>query len=99
MADMRVFGYDPTKLHSLDPKREPEAEKKGFVETMKNAIAKVDELQKTADLGVEDLASGRRRTLHETMIQVEQADIAFRLLMAVRGKVVSAYQEIMRMHF
>ena len=44
-------------------------------------------------------ATGRRKTLHETMIQVEEAQIAFNMLMAVRRKLVDAYQEIMRMRF
>jgi flagellar hook-basal body complex protein FliE len=71
----------------------------GFVESLKKQVEQVDNMQKTADISVNDLASGRRKTLHETMIAVEQADISFRMLMAVRGKIINAYQEVMRMQF
>lgn len=70
-----------------------------FADTLKDSIAKVDDMQHKADQAVTDLAVGRTKTLHETMISMEQADISFKMLMAVRGKVISAYQEIMRMQF
>lgn len=70
-----------------------------FADTIAGAVGKVDALQKGADQAIEDLATGRRKTLHETLIQVEQANIAFQLFMSVRNKAISAYQEVMRMHF
>jgi len=72
---------------------------KDFTATLKDSIAKVEDLQQAADQSVNDLAVGRTKTLHETMISVEQAELSFRMLMAVRGKVISAYHEIMRMQF
>ena len=55
--------------------------------------------QVQADSAAQNLAVGRTQHLHETMISLEKADIQFRLAMAVRNKVISAYQEIMRMQF
>jgi flagellar hook-basal body complex protein FliE len=55
--------------------------------------------QTGADTAARKLASGQTHYLHETMIALEKADIQFRLAMAVRNKVISAYQEIMRMQF
>ena len=72
---------------------------KSFAETIKDSIAKVEDMQQSADQSITDLAVGRTSNLHETMINVEQADISFRMLMAVRTKVISAYHEIMRMSF
>jgi flagellar hook-basal body complex protein FliE len=37
--------------------------------------------------------------IHETMIQLEEAEISTRLLLKVRSKALDAYQEIMRMQF
>jgi flagellar hook-basal body complex protein FliE len=99
MIDPRIQGFGPNLLHSLSPKSEPEENSKGFLEHMKESVARVETEQQKADQAIQDLASGKRKTLHETMIQVEKAGISFQLLMAVRGKLVSAYQEIMRMHF
>lgn len=42
---------------------------------------------------------GFREVLHSAMIAVEKADLSFQLMMQVRNKIVSAYQEISRMQF
>jgi flagellar hook-basal body complex protein FliE len=99
MSDPRIQGFGPNLLHSLNRKTEPTESKKGFLEQMKESVQRVETEQQKANQAVQDLATGKRKTLHETMIQVEKAEISFQLLMAVRGKIVSAYQEIMRMHF
>ena len=78
---------------NLDPKA------RKFAQVIGDAVAEVEGDEAKANNAVTDLAVGRRKTLHETMIAVEKADISFRMLLAVRNKVVSAYQEVMRMHF
>jgi flagellar hook-basal body complex protein FliE len=100
MSDLSVKNISPSSLHSLIPKSEPAAAQgKSFVQSLKESVGRVEDLQVKADRSIEDLATGRRKTLHETMIQVEEAQIAFNMLMAVRRKLVDAYQEIMRMRF
>ena len=100
MSDISIANPDPRTLHSLSPKSGPEkSNDKSFAQSLEESVDKVNDLQVKADRAVEDLATGRRKTLHETMIQVEQAHIAFNMLLAVRRKVVDAYQEIMRMRF
>jgi flagellar hook-basal body complex protein FliE len=71
----------------------------GFGDLVKGAVKNVHEAQKTADRAMTDLATGNRRTLHETMIQVEKSNLQFRLMMSVRHKLIQAYQEISRMNF
>ena len=68
-----------------------------FAKSMDDAINKVNALQVTADQKIEDLATGKSSNLHETMIAVEKADIALRLMVQVRNKMIDAYQEIMKM--
>ncbi|MGE3972977.1 MAG: flagellar hook-basal body complex protein FliE [Bdellovibrionales bacterium] len=68
-----------------------------FVQTLKNAINNVDGLQKESDLKMQQLATGQNTNIHETMIAAEKADIAMRLMVQVRNKIIEAYQEIMRM--
>jgi flagellar hook-basal body complex protein FliE len=46
-----------------------------------------------------ELLQGDRQDVHNVMISVEKADVAFQLMMQVRNKIVSAYQEISRMQF
>ena len=70
---------------------------KPFIDTLKASLAEVNHLQKAADQAVSDLVSGKDREIHQTMIAVEKADISFQLMMQVRNKILSAYEEISRM--
>ncbi len=68
-----------------------------FATTLKDAIRSVDTLQKDSDLKMQQLATGQSTNIHETMIATEKADIALRLMVQVRNKIIEAYQEIMKM--
>ncbi len=67
-----------------------------FADTLADSLDQVNDLQKEADAAIEDFATGKTRNIHETMIAVNKADLAFRLTMQVRNKIVEAYQEVMR---
>ena len=68
-----------------------------FADTLAQSLDKVNTLQKEADVAIQDFVTGDTRNIHETMLAVGKADIAFRLTMQVRNKMVEAYQEVMRM--
>ncbi len=67
-----------------------------FVDILKNSISEVNDLQKAAEVATGELLKGSG-SIHNTVIAVEEADLSFRLMMKVRGKIVNAYQEVMRM--
>lgn len=71
----------------------------GFGATLKSAINHVNDLSNTSDQQVSELVQGDRSDIHNVMIAVEKADIAFDLMMQVRNKIVSAYQEVSKMQF
>ena len=82
---------------SLDVRKSSaEGEGVSFADTLSESLDKVNDLQKEADVAIEDFATGKTRNIHETMIAVNKADLAFRLTMQVRNKIVEAYQEVMR---
>ena len=68
-----------------------------FSATLKNAINSVDNLQKEADVMVQKLATGETKNIPEVLVSVEKAEIALKLMMQVRNKVIDAYQEVMKM--
>ena len=70
---------------------------KGFADSLKQAFEAVNNQILNADKKIENLATGRDKDIHGTMIALEKANISMKLLMAVRGKIVSSYEEIMRM--
>lgn len=71
----------------------------GFGNTLKNAINQVDQLQQNSDASTTQLVQGDRQDIHNVMIAVEKADIAFQLMMQVRNKIVNAYQEVSKLQF
>jgi flagellar hook-basal body complex protein FliE len=69
----------------------------GFADKLTGAIDNVSDKSIAADDKLAQLASGKDVDLHGTMIAMEEADITLRTMVAVRDKVVNAYQEIMNM--
>jgi len=70
---------------------------KSFANTLKEAIGSVDKLQKTADVQIQKLATGENKNIPDVLIAVEKADIALKLMVQVRNKVIDAYSEVMKM--
>lgn len=67
-----------------------------FADTLKKAIDEVNTLQQVANKKAEDLAVGKTDNVAEVMIATEKADIALRVMVQVRNKILDAYNEIMR---
>ena len=71
-----------------------------FSDVLKSAIRNVDTLQSGADGKVSNLLAGAPNTdVGNVMVSVEKADVAFQLMMQVRNKIVSAYQDIEKLQF
>lgn len=68
-----------------------------FQNVLRNAINETNALQKSADVKVQELATGKTTNIPEVMMQVEKADIALRLMTQVRNKIIDAYHDIMKM--
>ena len=73
----------------------PEGE--SFGEALSGAIGKVSELRSEAGQAIHELTTGKNKDIHQTMIAMEKASVSFKLMMQVRNKVITAYQEVMRM--
>ena len=71
----------------------------GFANELKANIEAVDQFQQEAEKAMQEGAVSGAENIHETMIQLEEADISLRFLLKVRNKALDGYQEIMRMQF
>ena len=67
-----------------------------FANMLSEQISKVNELGIEADNSVSDQLAGKESNPHESVMALQKAEISFQLLSAVRDKVISAYQEVMR---
>ncbi len=79
------------------PAGEKTSESGQFKKMLQGYLEEVDQLQKEADKAVFDLASGKLESLHQVVAAVNEADLSFRLMMAIRNKLLEAYKEIIRM--
>ncbi len=70
---------------------------KSFGDFLTDSIAKVNHIQQDANVAMQRLASGESKNIHETLLAVERADIAFKQMNQIRLKVIDAYKEIMKM--
>ena len=69
----------------------------GFQDVFASAIKQVEGAGQTANASVERFLSGEGEELHTTVLAAQRAELTFDLFLQARNKVVSAYQEIMRM--
>jgi flagellar hook-basal body complex protein FliE len=87
-------------LPNFSEKPGPSQQAKGttsFADMLKDSISKAGELEKEADNEVQKLAKMESQDIHNTMIAIEKADLTFQMMMQIRNKIITAYEEIMRM--
>lgn len=98
MKEITLQNNFKTTLESNLPKIE-KGQNNGdaFGKVLMNSIGEVNRLQEEADHAVKELTSGNEGDIHKTMIALKKADLSFQLMMQVRNKIVSAYEEIKRM--
>lgn len=65
-----------------------------FRQLLFRSIQEVNSMQSEADQAVERLMLGEEITPAEVLTAVQKADIAFKLMMQIRNKLVQAYMEI-----
>lgn len=70
---------------------------KSFADTLKDAVGSVNEMQKASDKAMQNLATGKTDNVADVMIAAEKADIALKVMVQVRNKIIDAYQEVMKM--
>ena len=68
-----------------------------FKDYLQQQIDQVNQLQSDATTAMEDLAAGRRDDVASVMLATQKADIAFKMLLQVRNKVMDAYEEVKQM--
>jgi flagellar hook-basal body complex protein FliE len=65
-----------------------------FKDFLLESIGQVNSMQQDANHAVEQLATGGDVSPAEVFTAVQKADLAFRMMMQVRNKLVQAYQDV-----
>jgi flagellar hook-basal body complex protein FliE len=102
MADVNpIFNFGPPKEIELSPSSQPTAKPKeggaDFNAMFNGFLKDVNEMQLKADQSIQKMVSGEVKDVHQVMLAVGEAKVAFNLLLEIRNKTMEAYQEVMRM--
>ena len=65
-----------------------------FADMLKQSISEVSRLQQDASKAVDNLTTGQSDDMTGVMNAVEKSDMAFKTLLAIRSKLLDAYNEI-----
>lgn len=68
-----------------------------FKDLLKGIVDQVDSLQKDANASINGLVTGETTDIHDVTIKMEEAGVAFELMLEVRNKLVEAYQQLIKM--
>jgi flagellar hook-basal body complex protein FliE len=99
ISSLRILPAEIDSASSSSP-FSPETETgAGFREVLHSAIDDMQQLEGQAEAKVAGVLTGNGADVHSALIAVEKADLSFQLMMQVRNKIVSAYEEISKMQF
>ena len=73
------------------------AESGGLSRTFEKLLQDVNQQQLNAEAKQIELMVTDNKDIHGTMLALEKADLSLRLMLQIRNKLVSAYEEVMRM--
>ena len=65
--------------------------------TFEKLLQDVNQQQFNAEAKKVELMVTENKDIHGTMLALEKADLSMRLMLQIRNKLVSAYEEVMRM--
>ena len=73
------------------------AQPASFSKVLENAVSDVNDKMQSAEAAKGQLLTGETNNVHQSMIAVQEANVAFSLMVEVRNKLVDSYQDLMRM--
>jgi flagellar hook-basal body complex protein FliE len=99
-GEFNIPKVTPQQVRSVDtgiPRPSGNGEGSSFKDVLKDSVGEVQRLQNEADATIRQLVAGEIKDVSQAMVAIEKADVSFQTMMAVRNKIVSAYEEVMRM--
>lgn len=91
--------FTPPALTPLAPASPDAATGPAFSDLLRQAVERGGSMQQEADLTVMNALAGGDVTQVEVMSAVKKADLALRMMLQVRNKLLDAYNEIQQIRF
>jgi len=92
---MKIGNISSVQMPKLLPKQD--AGKIDFGEALNGYIKNTNHLENVSKTEKSAIISGKSDNISKTVLDIQKASIQMQLTMAIRNKLVNAYQEIMRM--
>ena len=86
--------------HTVDAPQSTPSKNSGageFSSILDSVIQQVEQTRHNAAESVKQLLAGENEELHQTVLATQKAELQFEIFLQIRNKVVSAYQEVMKM--
>jgi flagellar hook-basal body complex protein FliE len=87
----------PAAIPQIQPLVPSQSQAGNFQSVLSDAIGRVEQFQQTAQNSIGKYLAGEDEEVHKVALRTQQAELSFDLFLQVRNKVISAYQEVMRM--
>jgi flagellar hook-basal body complex protein FliE len=84
-------------MQSASPALDPLRSGVSFSSILQGQIAELDRTLKAAEVQSLKLASGEAPNLHQVMIGLEKARIAFQMTVQIRNRLMEGWQDLQRM--
>ena len=85
------------KAEEMKPQTADDSSASPFRDYIKQSLNEVNNRMLDADQAIDDLVTGKNQDIHQTMISMQKAEVSFELVMQIRNKIISAYDEIRKM--
>ena len=92
-----VGGIQPSIRTPARPAPPEGTGKASFGDTVGRYLQSVNQDYMQSDQVVRDLVTGNTGDVHDVVMAVAKADLAFRMVLEIRNRLIDSYQEIMRM--
>lgn len=79
------------------PARTQQADGASFANILQDALKPAQESMAQAQADSLSLLTGEATNVHQVVLSAEKADLALRMTLQIRNKVLDAYNEVMRM--
>lgn len=87
----------PAPIEPIQESSKAESAGSDFRTVLADTVGAVESANATANAAIHGFLTGENQELHSTVLATQRATLAFDMFMQARNKVVSAYQEVMKM--
>ncbi len=88
------LNVNPAVLPVSTQKASPVGGGSGFADLLGDMVSKVNGMQSEANEALNDVVTGKVTNIHEVSVKMQEAGVAFDLMLGVRNRLMQAFTEL-----